>query len=340
MDACGVETKDSEISRDWIPKVIGYLALALPTAWLFLTLAEHFQIKSATLTPIIEHPLVRSLVGVGGGLLLFRLLWRPKPRRILSLVPGAIRDEAGAWAALSELLKDDPELATLIRSSGAVSDSDELGVSGGVAPMRLADIVEDDVVSDDFDYMLSEELADLRPFAGEDLEPVSLNHPARLTIELTPRSCWFSNLRAALSDEQWDRLRRQVYNRAGRRCEVCGGKGRRWPVEAHETWSYDDESGVQRLDTIRALCPRCHQAKHYGLALLQGREEDAEEHLREVNGWDGVTTARYIKSVFALWHARSSRPWRVELSALKEFGFTESEIETFERGVTPNRAIH
>src|SRR5688500_8134041 len=46
-----------------------------------------------------------------------------------------------------------------------------------------------------------------------------------LTVELVPRTCWFSNLRSELSQDEWDRLRRSVYERAGNRCEVCGGKG-------------------------------------------------------------------------------------------------------------------
>ncbi len=63
----------------------------------------------------------------------------------------------------------------------------------------------------------------------------------QLTVELVPRTCWFSNLRSELSKEEWDRLRRPVFERAGNRCEVCGGKGTQHPVECHEVWEYDDE---------------------------------------------------------------------------------------------------
>jgi len=48
-----------------------------------------------------------------------------------------------------------------------------------------------------------------------------------------------------------DRLRRQVPAEAGDRCDICGGRGRRWPVECHEVRDYDDQRKVQRLDGLR-----------------------------------------------------------------------------------------
>lgn len=58
----------------------------------------------------------------------------------------------------------------------------------------------------------------------------------RLTIELVPKTCWFSNVRDRVSRQDWDRIRSQVYEQADRRCEVCGGRGSRHPVECHEVW--------------------------------------------------------------------------------------------------------
>ena len=75
----------------------------------------------------------------------------------------------------------------------------------------------------------------------------------RLTVELVPSTCWFTNVRSHVSRAVWDRLRRQVAEAAGGRCEVCGGRGRRWPVECHEVFSYDDDERVQRLERLVAL---------------------------------------------------------------------------------------
>lgn len=44
-----------------------------------------------------------------------------------------------------------------------------------------------------------------------------------------------------------DRLRRQAYEQAGKRCRVCGGRGPQWPVEAGEAWDYEDATHTQTL---------------------------------------------------------------------------------------------
>ncbi len=68
-------------------------------------------------------------------------------------------------------------------------------------------------------------------------------HP-RLTIELVPSTRWFSNVRTEVSPEEWDRLWKAAARDARYRCEVCSGKGSKWPTECHEHWEYDDELHV------------------------------------------------------------------------------------------------
>ncbi|MGW7166485.1 DUF5710 domain-containing protein [Streptomyces sp. NPDC054884] len=43
-----------------------------------------------------------------------------------------------------------------------------------------------------------------------------------LFVDLVPSSCWFTNVRSSVSPRDWERLRRMITDRAGRRCEVCG----------------------------------------------------------------------------------------------------------------------
>lgn len=52
----------------------------------------------------------------------------------------------------------------------------------------------------------------------------------RLTIELVPQSCWWSNVRSNVTQEQWDIIKRDVYRRATFHCRVCGGQGPKHPV--------------------------------------------------------------------------------------------------------------
>lgn len=138
-----------------------------------------------------------------------------------------------------------------------------------------------------------------------------------LTIELVPKTSWYTNVRSEVTDEEWDAIRRAVYRRADYQCEVCGGQGDDHPVECHEVWEYDDENHVQRLKRMIALCPDCHQVKHIGYASSQGKGHEAAEHLSEVNGWSLERAMEYINDSFEQWRERSQHDWDVDISILE-----------------------
>ncbi len=140
----------------------------------------------------------------------------------------------------------------------------------------------------------------------------------RLTIELVPKGQWGANLRSALPRKEWDRLRKDSYKAAGYRCEICGGKGRRHPVECHERWEYDDTTRVQKLVGLISLCPSCHEVKHIGRAGAVGRMEQAVAHLMKVNGWGADQAVDYIEEAFRVWAERSQAGgWTLDLSWLE-----------------------
>jgi hypothetical protein len=138
----------------------------------------------------------------------------------------------------------------------------------------------------------------------------------RLTVELVPKPCWWSNVRSIVDPPVWDQLRRKVYRQCGWRCEICGGRGPEHPVEAHEVWAYDDEQHVQRLVRLTGLCPPCHEVKHIGLAGVRGHGERAQRHLAAVNGWTEQQTDAYLLGVFDRWYERNRHIWRLELDGL------------------------
>lgn len=142
--------------------------------------------------------------------------------------------------------------------------------------------------------------------------------PTRLTVELVPSTCWYTNVRSNVSKATWDRLRRHVAAGARHRCEICGGQGRRWPVECHEVWDYDDEAKVQRLDRLVALCPACHEVKHAGLASKRGRLPAVIERLAALNEWSEEDAAAYLEVVFENWSVRSHHRWTLDISILAE----------------------
>jgi len=134
-----------------------------------------------------------------------------------------------------------------------------------------------------------------------------------LTIDLIPQSCWFSNLRNAVAREDWDRLRKDVYAKAGNKCVVCGGRGPKWPLECHEVWEYDDENHVQKLVDLIGLCPACHEVKHFGRAETVGRGDEAFAHLMKVNGWDSHEASKHVADAYDTWNERSEFDWKQDL---------------------------
>ena len=144
----------------------------------------------------------------------------------------------------------------------------------------------------------------------------------QLTVELVPRSCWFSNVRDHVSKSVWDRLRKATYKQSNYRCEICGGRGNKHPVECHEIWHYDDDRYIQTLKGLTALCPDCHRVKHIGLAQLQGYGEQAEAHLAKINGWSRAQTDNYLEKVWDIWQERSCHHWSLDFSWLESHDVT------------------
>jgi 5-methylcytosine-specific restriction endonuclease McrA len=135
-----------------------------------------------------------------------------------------------------------------------------------------------------------------------------------LDIELVPSTVWYSNLRSELTKAQWDHLRKNCYRAAGYVCEICGGKGPKWPVECHEIWDFNDETRTQTLTGLIALCPSCHEVKHIGLAGKRGRGEIARDHLAQVNNWTTEKAEAFIEGSFLVWAERSEFQWTLDIS--------------------------
>ena len=135
----------------------------------------------------------------------------------------------------------------------------------------------------------------------------------RLTVELVPSTSWFKNVRSSVSQADWDKLRKYVYQRANYICEICCGRGPNHPVECHEIWAYDDELHIQELAGLQALCPRCHMAKHLGLSIQRGKGKQVLAHLSDVNGWSMPAAKEYIQKVWSEWEERSKHEWSLNL---------------------------
>ncbi len=173
----------------------------------------------------------------------------------------------------------------------------------------IADILHDDMISglyyDDGPEEPGTDLSDLPDM--------------KLTIELVPKTAWFTNVRSKVTQDEWDAIRQKCYDQAGRHCQVCGEQGPRWPVEAHEIWHYDDNTKVQRLAGIIALCPDCHKVKHAGFACLNGDQELVLNQLAKVNGTTKAQAKEYLRRAFEIWQERSGHAWTTDISYLEAY---------------------
>ncbi len=162
--------------------------------------------------------------------------------------------------------------------------------------------------------------------------PVPRMKPLKLTVEPIPATSAGKSLNRLLPKHRWDKIRKQVYAEYEYRCAVCGvdpkeapervypthaplltdpalieryGKQRgdalnRRPrkvrLECHEVWEYEEQTRVQRLSSLVALCTRCHQVKHWGWART---------HLMPPSWWPEERKAHYRGP-----RLRKGGPWR------------------------------
>lgn len=152
------------------------------------------------------------------------------------------------------------------------------------------------------------------------VDPVEGRRQPRLTVELVPATAWGANLRAVLSRSDWDNLRRKVAMLAGNLCEICGRRGLRHAVECHEVWDYNDKTHVQRLVRLIALCPACHQVKHFGATSMRGQTRAALAHLAKVNHWSYRDAEDHVACALDVWRRRSAHEWTLDLASLRAYG--------------------
>lgn len=153
-----------------------------------------------------------------------------------------------------------------------------------------------------------------------------VEQPISLHTELVPKTCWLSNVRDHLTAKEWSEVKDWCYRRAKYRCEICGETGigqrsRKWNVEAHEVWHYDHESLSQTLTGLIALCPACHECKHYGRALAVGIDAKVRYRLKTINKWTWAEVYKHCEESVAEYVSRSMHNWTLNLDYLThEFG--------------------
>ena len=140
----------------------------------------------------------------------------------------------------------------------------------------------------------------------------------KLTVELIPKTSFYSNMRKELSKEGWDKVRKSTYRKYNYRCGICNAKGR---MNCHEIWEFDEGRGVQTLMGYEALCDLCHHVRHIGFASILARKgkldyEKVVKHFCKVNKCSVEEFRTHTDQAYDTWDKRSKIKWRVDISSM------------------------
>jgi hypothetical protein len=179
-----------------------------------------------------------------------------------------------------------------------------------------------------------------------------VTQPLKLTVEPIPVTSAGKSLSALLPRQRWRTIRKRVAAEHDHRCAICGVDPKDAPVrvrgkyaptptdpellarygeaiegwakepprrppgrvnlECHEEWDYDDETHVQKLTGLIALCGRCHRVKHLRNAATK-RGHDGQ--LRKGGSFHWHMAIRYpwgYAQHFALWRASNPHMYHPE----------------------------
>jgi 5-methylcytosine-specific restriction endonuclease McrA len=147
----------------------------------------------------------------------------------------------------------------------------------------------------------------------------------KLTIELIPKTCHYSNVRTMVTTKEWDKIRFIAYEKAKHKCQICNeigkNQGFRHNLECHEIWEYNEKTLTQKLSGVIALCPLCHQVKHIGRAIAMGRGTKTYEHMAKVNKWTLNEIQQHVDEAFLEYNLRSKHEWELDITLLKNKPF-------------------
>lgn len=140
----------------------------------------------------------------------------------------------------------------------------------------------------------------------------------KLSIELIPDGSWGYNLRSVLPKNLWDIVRKDAVKEANGKCMICGTPSKR--LEAHERWSFDTKTSVQKLVGVIAVCPMCHKAIHMERSHLFENAEAVEDWYMKVNGCSYADMRKDMGEANKLQKERNKvSEWFLDLSYLKKF---------------------
>lgn len=143
-------------------------------------------------------------------------------------------------------------------------------------------------------------------------------------LELIPISARKQNIRTLTNKSAWRRLQSITFTRANFQCQVCGARPEKGRLHCHESWQYDDETWVQKIGSLVALCDECHEVVHIDLAADLGHGSRAYERLRLISKLPAPLIDEDLWERFLLQKRRSEHDWKIDISPIADIGILPS----------------
>ena len=173
-------------------------------------------------------------------------------------------------------------------------------------------IDDDNPIKDEYD-----EYKDINIIEGEDRTFGGINE---LYIDMIPKTSYFKNIRTIFTGNDWNIIRHHIYKRVNNKCECCGCYKYKY-LEAHERWSFNFETGVQKLERIIALCKLCHLSTHYGFSKNKKVFYKINDHIKKVKKINEEELQNHIKEAYDIWKERNKINWILDYSIIINSGF-------------------
>lgn len=130
---------------------------------------------------------------------------------------------------------------------------------------------------------------------------------------------WEQKLLTQYPIRLWERLCKKTVSNAKGLCEVCRIQSEA-PLKCSAQWKFVDETKVQKLAGLVALCPTCYAVEQVtdDLKLLGVQEEVLKvlTHLSQVNGWPQQQAKEHLIQALQKHKERSKYNWTLDLSWL------------------------
>jgi len=134
----------------------------------------------------------------------------------------------------------------------------------------------------------------------------------KLEILMVPPSSWGYTLANTLEKSKWDKIRREVYNEAGYKCELCGNY--KEELHCHEHWIWNDKKGTQTLDRLICVCKTCHDCIHIRRSQTIYKPKYIKHlinHILKVNNWKIEDLEYYLKKLDTEFEGRKNKHYIV-----------------------------